>query len=245
MKSVILAGGFGERLNGDSGAKALIDINGKTILERAVESISFPRISKIYILTNNLFFQDFINWADSYEGNKDKIQIVNNLVDKKENRKGSVGDLGYIISERKLEGHSLLVLGSDNLFNFDISKMLYTYDEIARNNTVVGLYNLGDKEEAKRMGVPVLDGWRIKEVEEKPKDPKYSWVNTFLYVFSSHDVSEVQKYLETAKEEERDHMGRYINYLARNFEVYGHPFFEGKWFDIGTKESLERARREF
>jgi|SRR3989344_2923937 len=236
MKGVILAGGFGTRLNGT--AKALLDINGKPVLEHILSRIS-NLVDKTFIVTNGLYFRDFKKWHRNYNGN---ITIFNNNVMNHESRKGSIGDLNYILNEGTVD--DLLVIGSDNLFEDSLNGMIEEHKK--KNATIIGLYDVMDISEASKMGVPFLKGNRLVGLCEKPEIPKSTIISTFIYIIDIKDLSRVKEYAEDNSKDKKamDKMGYLINHLAGTSDVYG-VRLEGKWFDVGSLESLERARREF
>ena len=67
MKAVILAAGYATRLYPHTlnFPKPLLSIAGKPLLQYIVEQITvLSEVDEIYIVTNNKFFQHFVNWKE-------------------------------------------------------------------------------------------------------------------------------------------------------------------------------------
>ena len=63
-----------------------------------------------------------------------------------------------------------------------------------------------------------------------------------LVLFSKETLGYIEEYLSESKAV--DAAGTYIKWLSEKKNVYGFQF-SGKWYDIGSIESLEEARAHF
>src|SRR5690554_4677538 len=121
MKCLILAAGYATRLyplTKDT-PKPLLQVAGKTILERLLDKISvIEKIDHVYVVTNARFAQAFEDWVGGYQYSK-PITVINDGTTSNENRLGAIGDIQYVLEQTKIND-DLMVLAGDNLFDFDL-----------------------------------------------------------------------------------------------------------------------------
>ena len=227
MKCLILAGGFGTRLYPltINQAKALIQYKGKPLITHIIDKV--PTDIDILVSTNRKFETDFLQWQASLNR---RVEICVEEVWTNDKRTGAVGSLDYWI-ERKHITEELLVIASDNYFEFELAEFIARYDG---ENTLVAIYDIGDKSKASQFGVVQLDEHRIIELEEKPAKPKSSLIATACYVFPPRIFPLLSQYCSQGK---RDNLGSFIANLIAVDEVHSYAFTEF-WIDIGTAESL-------
>jgi glucose-1-phosphate thymidylyltransferase len=89
-----------------------------------------------------------------------------------------------------------------------------------------------------RFGVPRLEGDRIVEIIEKPKDPPSRYSVTGIYFYDAQ-VWEVIEGLEPSARGELEITDVNNFYIRKGQLRYG--IMEGWWTDAGTFESLRRA----
>jgi glucose-1-phosphate thymidylyltransferase len=92
-----------------------------------------------------------------------------------------------------------------------------------------------------KFGVALLEGSKVINFEEKPAEPKSSLASTMCYMFNKQDLALTKQLIE---EGSADNGGDLIKALVEQSEVHGFVF-EEEWFDIGSIESLEEAKRCF
>ena len=238
MKAVILAGGFATRmwpLTKDK-PKQLLTVAGRPMLDYVMEKItSVPRIDQIFISTNAKFEDQFKEYLEEYETDKE-ISLVIEEVRSEEKKLGSVGALGYLITEKDIDGE-LLVIGGDNIFGFEMIDFIEYFH--AKEGNVLALYDVESKAKAKLYGVIDIDkDNRVTYFQEKPEDPRSTLVSTACYAFTEKGTKNILKYLEGGNNP--DEIGHFINWLYKKDDVYGY-IFHGVWFDIGSKESYHKA----
>jgi glucose-1-phosphate thymidylyltransferase len=242
MKVLILAAGYGTRLAAviKDTPKPLIPVNGRPLIDYIVMSLkNIPTLSEILVVTNNKFTPNFEQWAKTH---KDlKIRVVNDGTNTPEERLGSVGDIHFVWQKEK-EMDDWLVIGGDNLFDQNLKEFM----ELAIKKTpavTIGVFDIHDKNAATKFGVIGLDkNEKVISFEEKPADPKSSLITMCLYYFPKHTISYLSEYLGESKS--LDTAGSYIQWLSQEKEVYGFQF-GGKWYDIGSIESLNEAKEHF
>jgi len=185
------------------------------------------------------FYPHFKDWLKNYKSNK-KIKVINDGTKTNESRLGAVGDTHFVVKNQNIKD-DILVIGGDNLFEFSLHHMNIFFNK--KKSTVVALYDVKDKELAKKYGIVTLDEKKkIIGFEEKPLKPKSTLASTACYIFSKKDLEELEKIISQGKTP--DNLGDFIKFLSEIKHVYGFVFSE-TWFDIGSKEQLDIADKEF
>src|SRR4030042_7155337 len=169
MKCLILASGFGTRLYPltQSKAKALLEFRGKALINHIVDKV--PQDIDILVNINQKFEDDFCRWQSTMG------RAVTLCVEPVLNEKqafGAIGSLDYWIRAKNIND-DLLVIASDNYFEFDLGQFIGAY---AGKHTLVAVYDIGDRSKASQYGVVHLEGRKITELAEKPAQPKSSLV---------------------------------------------------------------------
>lgn len=236
MKVLILASGFGTRLYPLTlnKAKALLEYKGKAILSHVVDKI--PQDIDILININKKFEADFRRWQRSIGR---VVTLCVEPVFTEEEALGAVGSLEHWIRAKNIND-DLLVIASDNYFEFDLRRFIAAYDG---RNTLAAVYDIGDRSKASQYGVVHLDGNRITELEEKPAQPKSSLIAIACYIFPARIFPVLFQCCDRGK---RDNLGNFIAYLIEMDEVRAYTFSE-LWFDIGSNEiyrSLQQTSSE-
>src|SRR5205085_441 len=120
----------------------------------------------------------------------------------------------------------LLAIAGDNLFEFS----LRDYADFWRTQvdaSCVAVYDVGERELAKKYGVIAVDGTdRITSFVEKPDDPPTTLIATATYLFSRAHVGLVNTYLREGNP--RDQPGNFIAWLQAREPVYAYRL-EGAW----------------
>lgn len=227
MKCLILAGGFGTRLYPltKNRAKALLEHKGKPLLTYIVDKV--PGAIDILVSINRKFEADFRRWQKNLSR---RVEICVEDVWAEEQRKGAVSSLNFWVSQQNI-AEDLLVIAGDNYFEFDLAEFIGAYNG---KNTLVAVYDIGNKNKASQFGVVSLAGHKIVKLKEKPAKPKSSLIATACYIFPPKVFPLLSQYCSEGK---RDNLGKFISYLIDKDEVHGYTFTE-PWLDIGTAESL-------
>jgi len=248
MKAVILAAGYGTRLYPLTldKPKAFLEVGGKIILERVLEKIfSIKGCNEAYIVTNNRFYRFFVEWTrqTTNPAFKDKkIDILNDGTTSNDNRLGAIGDINFVLERRRIDD-DIIVVGSDNVFDFD----LRTFIKFARSKgeaACVALYDVADIKKASLYGIAVLknpDG-QIEDFQEKPKEPRSTLAATAIYYYPKMKVARFKEYMESGMS--KDAPGNLIKWLNNTEKVFGFVF-KDKWYDIGDLESLMKADKDY
>lgn len=239
MTALILAAGYGTRLYPLTLniPKTLLEIGNKYLIDFLIEKVSSLGIEGICVVTNDKFYKDFLQWKKKYSFT---INLLNDGTSCVEDRLGAIGDIEFSVDRLSIKD-DLLVIGGDNLFDWDLENFYEYCHKI--NKPVVGLYNVKDSHILKRFGVVEINQQnKIVDFEEKPEHPKSNLAATCIYFFPYDSFVLMREYSSIKKD--KDTTGQYIRWLAQKVDVYGYVF-EGLWLDIGHKDALERAKEIF
>ena len=245
MKVVLLAAGYATRLYPLTltQPKPLLTVAGKPMIEYVLDNLApVGGIERVYVVTNAKFAGHFQKWADGYRATKSNLgfTIVNDGSTDDTNKLGAIGDLNLVITREKVDD-DLVVVAGDNLF----SESLGAYGGFCRSKRapVLGIYDVGSLEQAKKYGVVDLDGeGRIVRFEEKPKQPASTLIGIALYYYPKNVVPMIKQYLTEGNNP--DQPGRLVQWLYQRTRFYTWRV-PGIWFDIGAKEALDEANRVF
>jgi glucose-1-phosphate thymidylyltransferase len=92
--------------------------------------------------------------------------------------------------------------------------------------------------------VRVNDEGIITDFQEKPDNPLSTLISTGCYFLPRRAVKMIHEYLD--KGLNPDAPGFFISWLSKQTDVHGVVFGKDmKWFDIGSIESYEEAKRTF
>jgi glucose-1-phosphate thymidylyltransferase len=241
MNALILAAGYATRLYPLTlnKAKPLLVVGGKPIIEWAVDNLEgVPDLETIYVVTNDKFAADFQVWSERYQDRHPqfKFKIVNDGSKGDEDKLGAIGDINFVVTEENLAQSNLLIVAGDNLF----TESLKGFVACAKGTeATVGVYDVGDPEAIKKYGnVLINDEEIITHLEEKPQKPRGTLAAIALYYYSPAVLSLLTTYLAAGNNP--DQPGRFVQWLytrkpVRTFQI------KGKWLDIGSKETLEKA----
>ena len=245
MKALILAAGYGTRLQAvaQNTPKPLLPIGPQPLINYTVDKVAAVEgLTEIVVVTNNKFFSVFSNWAEAFKHLPVNVRILNDGTNTPEERLGSVGDIKFAW-DKETTRENWLVIGGDNLFTEDLRQYMKLAHAQNPSNVTIGVYDIKDLKQASQMGVIKLNAQdQVTEFQEKPAKPESSLIAMCLYYFPSQTLGYIQEYVKA--QNSTDTSGGYIQWLTAKKCVYGFQF-EGKWYDIGSIESLEEARRQF
>lgn len=246
MNILILAAGYATRLYPLTltKAKPLLEVAGKPMMEWVIDNLApIEGIEKVYVVTNQKFAADFQAWADVYVKGHPKLafEIVNDGSTSDTDKLGALGDLNFVIQKYGIDSSDLIVVAGDNLFNQSLEGFGTFCRE--KNQPVLGVYDVGSLEEAKKYGVVAVDGQgTITEFVEKPANPPSTLIGIALYFYPAATVRMVGQYI--AEGNNPDQPGRFVQWLYPRTPVQTWSV-PGTWFDVGSKETLAEANELF
>ncbi len=243
MKSIILAAGYGTRLYPltKDCPKPLLPIAGKPIIEHIIANLDpVTQIREIFVVTNDRFHSHFHKWSNSFPS-RFSLSVINDGTRSNEDRLGAIGDIHFTVQFANLDD-DLLVIGGDNLFDFDLTRA--TEEFLRWRRSVVGLYDMKDPGKVARLyGVVSVDeNSRVTRLDEKPENPESALISTAVYFLCREDVQELKRCIESGYNP--DNAGDFIRYLASKKEVLAH-IFDGVWYDIGSYEQYKAADKQY
>jgi glucose-1-phosphate thymidylyltransferase len=243
MKVLILCAGYATRLYPLTltQPKPLLPVAGKPMIEYVLDNLApIGGIDRVIVVTNAKFADHFQQWADGYRATKAKLDftIVNDGSTDDTNKLGAIGDLNLVLTREKVDD-DLIVVAGDNLF----SESLAEFGKFCRekNAPVLGVYDVGSLEQAKKYGVvDVSADGVLTKFEEKPANPPSTMIGIALYYYPKATLPMISQYV--AEGNNPDQPGRLVQWLYPKTNVYTWSV-PGLWYDIGSKETLEEANR--
>jgi glucose-1-phosphate thymidylyltransferase len=192
-------------------------------------------------VTNQKFFDNFNQWARSFKF-KAPVEVINDETATNENRLGAIRDIEFVIKKKAIDD-DLLVIGGDNLFEFDLSEFA-RFAKAHAPNSSLALFDIKDLEKAKIYGVAkIASGGKVVDFKEKPAVPESTLIATCVYYFPRESLNLLQGYIALGKGGQ-DAPGNYIKWLSEKGQMYGFVFKEA-WYDIGDIKSLEEAEKKY
>jgi len=241
MNAVILAAGYATRLYPLTldRPKALLPVAGRPMVEHLLLRLEgVEGLDAIHLVTNSKFAGAFREWAAGWDGQE--VQIVDDGTSDEETKLGAIGDLELTIRAAAIDD-DLIVLAGDNLF----SESLAPFGAFARAKAapVIGVYDVGDLEAIRRYNSITLDeDDRLTYFEEKPEHPRTTLTGIALYFYPRKSLGVVREYLVEGNNP--DQPGRLVEWLYPREPVYAWRV-PGRWYDIGSAETLAEADRAF
>lgn len=241
MKALILAAGYATRLYPLTldRPKALLPVGGKPMLDHLMEQLEqVEGLDEVYVVTNSKFAEAFREWAAARSGLP--LRIIDDGTVDDDSKLGAIGDLDLTIREAELDD-DLIVLAGDNLFSESIAP--FPVFALGKGGPALGVYDVGDLDTIRRYSVIELDDDdRVTRLEEKPERPRSTLAGIALYFYPRSALRYVREYLEEGNNP--DQPGRLVQWLYPRTAVYGWRV-PGRWFDVGSKETLAEADRAF
>ena len=239
MKAIVLAGGYATRLYPLTldRPKHLLEVGGRSILELLLERLPLAELDAVYVVTNAKFADRFREWAQSYPAD---VAVIDDGTTSEDDRLGAIGDLQLAIDSESLDD-DLIVAAGDSIFTERLDGFARFGQE--RGAAAIAVYDVGDLEAMKRLSSIGVDAdSRLVTFEEKPDNPRSTLAGIALYFYPRALLPLVGQYL--AEGNNPDQPGRLVGWLYRRTPVYAWRV-PGRWFDIGTPETLAEAEQLF
>jgi len=237
IKIIIPAGGFGERLYPltENQPKSLLKIHGKNIIDYIMDKINeIENVSEIIIVTNNKFYNKFLDWK---KGRGENIKIINNGINTEQELSSGLGNLLIAVNNEEVDS-DILVMGGDNFFECSLKEIYEIFKKEQKDIAI--LYDVKDIESAKILGVAKLRDNLIENFEEKPQNPKSTLCSTSAYFYKRDTLNLIKELAQTSP---HGNIGSIIEFLHRTIPIYGYVVKE-KWVDINDKNALRNVDPE-
>ena len=235
MRCLILAGGYGTRMQGILGdiPKALADIQGRSVLDRLLDGLS-PLVSPVSLMSNARFYPLFEAWQAQ---SAHSVQLFNNGSTQADNRLGALGDLDLMLSQTGYEAPALVV-ASDTVLDFSLTGLLQQFQRAGCSQ--LAIRRNPDRDDQRRRGVVRLDaGQRVLEFHEKPETPQSDIAASPIYLLTPAALARLPSYL--AQGRPKDAPGSFIETLCQEQRVEGW-WIPGPLFDVGNPASYQAAQ---
>ncbi|XP_032385587.1 uncharacterized protein zgc:136439 [Etheostoma spectabile] len=254
MKAVILAAGYGTRLQRDvaadsSGrfahlagtAKPLLPVGRCALISHWVHALTASRsVDGIYVVTNALYHAAFEEWASQFTN----VKILSDQTRSNDGRLGAVACLQLAVKHFNIEDH-VVVIGGDTLFkeDFSLGKVKQRFSALqaeCEDSCLVLSYQCKD-EECPKYGILEVDGdLRVLCMKEKPlpSETQSRRACPCFYVFSKKSIPLLDAFLEEKKEapiDKKDAPGIFVSWLIPRKPVFIHQI-SGR-FDVGNLPS--------
>lgn len=248
MKAIILAAGYSTRLRPltDKTAKPLLPIGSTTILDLILEKVlQLRNLEKILVVVNAKFYSQFENWRSRLSPEKigqRTIELLNDETTSNETRLGAVGDICLALDKLGYDDDVLIIAG-DNIFEGDLRAFIDSRN--LHNASVLGVHEFPQLEDVRnKFGVVTLDSdGRVLEFEEKPETPKSSLAATAIYLLRQEDLKHISALYHSLHSGELNAGCLIRELLAKGERVYCVDV--QSWYDIGTRDDLEKAQEYF
>jgi len=228
LEAIILAGGFGTRLQQvvTDIPKSLAHINGRPFIGYLLNYLSGQRIEKFIFSVG--FKKETIQ---NYLGKQFKNIPVEYAVEEE-----PLGTGGGIMNAMKMvEGKSAFVLNGDSMFRLDLKALNQLHTDVKADITLA----LRFLEETERYGsVSIDDHKRIVGFSEKGNETGPGYINGGIYLINKSYLS--SPVFPEKFSIEKDCFERY--YMESRF--FGFPS-KGYFLDVGIPEDFYRAQHEF
>lgn len=230
MKGVILAGGLGSRLHPLTKItnKHLLPVHDQPMIYYPIRALINAGIEDIMIVTGGNSAGDFLRLLGN--GKEFGLKHLNYTYQEGE---GGIADALSLVEHFADEDPICVILG-DNLIERNIRTAADEY-RAQGSGAKIMLKKVHDPE---RFGVPELDGDKVLNIEEKPKDPKSDLAVIGIY-FYDNTVFDVIRTLVPSGRGELEITDVNNHYIRRGEMTWNE--LDGWWTDAGTFESLLRA----
>jgi mannose-1-phosphate guanylyltransferase/mannose-1-phosphate guanylyltransferase/phosphomannomutase len=229
LTAFILAAGRGSRMLDltKNIPKPLLQINGKPMIDYVLGLLRFYGFNRVGI---NI----------SYQGEKIKKYLANEEIQiiAEPKLSGSAGGI-LAISKNLLPDSPFLVISSDMMVNFDLSKIYKFHLKKKALATVCCYFRPKSKLNSKKSGQMLFDKRtnEVTQIIERSAAVKSQWVNSSVYVFDP----EIIKVLKNFKQQEIDIAKDLLPALIRSGRVFAYPVNSKKYYQLGV-DTPERIK---
>jgi glucose-1-phosphate thymidylyltransferase len=227
MKGVVLAGGLGTRLHPLTKVtnKHLLPVHNQPMIYYPIRTLINAGIDDIMIVTGGNSAGDFLKLL----GNGRDFGLKHLSYAYQEGEGGIADALALV--EHFADDQPICVVLGDNIIEGNIRAAADAYLRQGSGAKIL----LKKVHDPQRFGVPEIDGDKVLQIEEKPKDPKSDYAVIGIYFYDS-TVFDVIKTLVPSGRGELEITDVNNHYIDRGEMTWNE--LEGWWTDAGTFESL-------
>ena len=227
MKGMILAAGLGTRLQPMTNImpKALVEVNGQTLLELAIKKLLKADIDEIIVNVHH-----FADQVEHYLSKND-FDVKIHISDERKSILGSGGGIKH--AQSFLDGDEpFFVHNVDVISNIDLLDMQYLY----QNSSALAILAVRKRETERYLcfdDAHHLQGWKnIKSGEQKGEDGHE-------YAFSG--IQLLHPGLLNRMPEGNFNIIDFYLEVAKTGTILAYDHSDGEWMDVGTPERLKKA----
>ncbi|MBI4354284.1 MAG: NTP transferase domain-containing protein [Candidatus Omnitrophica bacterium] len=230
MKGVILAGGLGTRLEPLTRItnKHLLPIYDRPMIYYPLQTLVDAGLTDIMLVTGGNHAGEFLRLLGN--GGEFGLRHLNYTYQRGE---GGIAEALHL-TEHFADGEKIVVILGDNILERSIRPSI---ERFAAQSAGARLL-LKEVEDPERFGVADLRDGKIVGIEEKPAQPKSSFVVTGIYMYDEQ-VFDIIKTLKPSGRGELEITDVNNAYIQRGQMAY--DILEGWWTDAGLPETLYRA----
>ena len=246
MKAIILSAGYGSRLGNLTKElpKSLVDINGKSIIDRQIETFRNNGIKEIIVIIGP---------------NKDKFQLKNieYVVDKKFH---DHEQLGSLMAANKHFQNDVVISFGDVIVDNNIMKQVIesTYDiGVAIDLNWEKKYENRTQHPKSEADLALIKSNKLIKIKKNLNPTENHQLGEFLGIIKLSNVGS-KKFLNIFERLNSSHQGEFhdasslqkayltdmIDELIQINEVVNPILIDGVWFEIDTIEDLENIREK-
>ncbi len=242
MIALILAAGYATRLYPltiDT-PKPLLPVGPKPMIDYITDEIeTLPDISKIVVVTNHRFAEQFDKWAAEKMEDRRRIipiQVIDDGTTDDSNKLGAIGDIQFVIEKLQIN-EDLMIIAGDNLFTYKLREV-YDFFMQKRKDTLVAI-RVEDIDQLKKLAVATLDeDSKILYLAEKPEIPRSTVAIYATYFYLQETLPLFSVYLDEGNSP--DAPGHFPSWLYQKKDVYALRV-DGTCIDIGTPENYKEV----
>ena len=226
MKTVILAGGLGTRLQPYTFfmPKSMLPLGSKPLLEHIITWIRSNNMKDIVICVSYLG-----NTIENYFGDGTKLDVRIEYA----RSERPLGTAGQLKSAEKFIHDPFLCIYGDSIYEFDLRKLAKGH----KSKKALVTMTLVKYSEKLKYGFIELNGSRrVKSWKEKPEFK--GLINIGCYAMEPRFL----QYIKTKSASGMDKA--FIDALKANERIYGHVINRG-FIDIGNKKSYMKAYKDY
>lgn len=229
MKGVIIAGGKGTRLMPLTKVvnKSLLPIYDKPLIYYPIIKLRDSGITNILITSGSEHAGQFLDLLGSGKSLGVKLSY-----EVQEEAGGIAQALG--LAEDFSDNEKIVAILGDNIFEHNLKNAVGEF-KTQEKGAKIFLKEVSDPE---RFGVPKIDGDKIINIIEKPKNPPTNYAVAGIYMYDSKvwNIIKNLKPSDRGELEITDVNNFYVKEGTMSYEI-----LDGEWIDAGTFEALLRA----
>jgi len=218
--------------------KPLLEVGGAPLLTHLVRRFEvLADVEEIVVIGNARFGPQLEAWRSALRA-RVPVRLLDDGSSSDDDKLGAIGDLHFAVERVPPAGRPFAVAAGDNLIAFDLRPLQTAFR--AHDDPLLALRTVAIGGGPSPYNEVTLDGsGRVVGFREKPRDPRTDLAAIALYFFPPRVEDLLHAYVAAGNE--RDAPGHLIAWLVKRTTVRGMRF-EGPWFDVGSFETLARAR---